>query len=75
MANELQTTLNEILADKQTNLKPENLKKGVTLLGVEGNLESGGSTEVPVKLFETQEEMQADVTAQEGDLAAYIRVN
>ena len=73
MANELQTTLNEILADKQTNLKPENLKKGVTLLGVEGNLESGGSTEVPVKLFETQEEMQADVTAQEGDLAVVYR--
>ena len=69
MANELQTKLDAILLDKNTNLLPGNLKKGVTLLGVEGNLEAGGSAEVPVKLFETQEEMQADPTAKEGDLA------
>ena len=53
MANELQTTLNEILADKQTNLKPENLKKGVTLLGVQGTLESGGSSDYNAKLVPT----------------------
>lgn len=41
MANELQETLNNILNDKNTNLLPENLKQGVTCLGVEGTLVSG----------------------------------
>ena len=39
MANELQTTLDNILEDKNTNLKPENLKSGVTCLGVTGALQ------------------------------------
>ena len=34
--NELQTNLDAILADKNTNLLSENLKSGVTLLGVNG---------------------------------------
>lgn len=38
MANELQIKLDAILEDKNTNLKPENLKAGVTCLGVEGVL-------------------------------------
>lgn len=47
MVNELQTKLDAILNDKNTNLKPENLKAGVTCLGVEGVMQSGvdGSTE------------------------------
>lgn len=70
MANELQTKLDAILADKNANLLPENLKKGITLLGVEGNLEegSGGSSEPsesyipehPVKIYSSVEELQAD---------------
>lgn len=36
MANDLQIKLDAILADKNTNLLPENLKSGVTLLGVNG---------------------------------------
>lgn len=45
--SELNDTLNEILQDKNTNLKPENLKAGITCLGVEGSMQSGvdGSTE------------------------------
>lgn len=39
MTNDLQTKLDSILADKNTNLKPENLKSGVTLLGINGTLE------------------------------------
>ncbi|MDE6947553.1 MAG: hypothetical protein K2P14_10270 [Anaeroplasmataceae bacterium] len=39
--NELQTTLNEILQDKNTNLKPENLRAGTTCLGVKGVAELG----------------------------------
>lgn len=42
--NELQTTLDNILNDKNTNLLPENLKKGITLLGIEGSLETGVMT-------------------------------
>ena len=34
---ELETLLNDILEDKNTNLTPENLKKGVTVLGIDGN--------------------------------------
>ena len=36
--NELQETLDSILDDKETNLKPENLRSGVSLLGVRGTL-------------------------------------
>lgn len=36
--NELQQVLNEIKTDKIANLKPENLKQGVTCLGVEGDI-------------------------------------
>lgn len=36
MSNKLQQTLDEILLDKNTNLLPENLKEGVTCLGVTG---------------------------------------
>lgn len=35
--NQLQTILDEILEDKNANLTPKNLKKGVTCLGVEGS--------------------------------------
>ena len=69
---ELQTVLNNILTDKNTNLKPENLKKDVTCLGVTGTLEvstaSGG-----VKQFATEEEMNADENPSEGDLAVVYR--
>lgn len=38
MTNELQTTLDNILEDKNTSLKPENLKQGVNVMGVTGTL-------------------------------------
>lgn len=37
MANILVDKLQDIKEDKNTNLKPENLRKGVTCLGVERN--------------------------------------
>lgn len=37
----LQENLNAIKLDKDTNLKPENLKAGVTCLGVKGTLTQG----------------------------------
>lgn len=39
MNNELQQNLDAILLDKNTNLKPENLKSGVTCLGITGTLQ------------------------------------
>ena len=68
MTNELQTKLDAILNDKNTNLLPEHLKAGVTCLGVRGNFE-GNTSDTPVKLFETVEKMNADTTADEDDLA------
>lgn len=44
MSNQLQDNLDAILQDKNTNLKPENLKEGVTCLGVEGTMDSGIDT-------------------------------
>ena len=35
--NQLQKILDEILEDKNANLTPKNLKKGVTCLGIKGN--------------------------------------
>ena len=60
----LQTIYNELM----TKLIPENLRSGVNLLNVTGTLEEGG-----VKLFKTIEEMRADTTAKEGDLAIVYR--
>ena len=42
--SELKTNLQEILQDKNTNLLPENLKQGVTCLGVEGTMDAGAMT-------------------------------
>ena len=40
MVNELQTKLDAIKLDKDTNLLPENLKKDITCLGITGTMES-----------------------------------
>lgn len=50
-------------------LTPEKLVKGNTILGIEGIAEAS----VGAKLFETEEEMQADSSAKEGDLAVVYR--
>ena len=74
MANELQTKLDAILLDKNTNLLPENLKKDVTCLGVTGTYEgSGGGTVEGVKQFSTIEEMNNSTGNKEGDLAVVYR--
>ena len=64
----LETKLNAILNDKLTNLKPENLKKGVTCLGVTGTLEASTSSG-GIKQFSTVEEMNSSTGNTEGDLA------
>ena len=70
--NELQQVLDNILEDKTTNLKPENLKVGVTCLGIEGTLEVSNSN---IKLFETIEDMNNDNEKVENTLAIVNKYN
>lgn len=70
---DLQTNLQQILDEKTQKIIPENIKKGVQIFDVVGTLESGGSSTGGVKLFETEEEMQADENAKDGDLAVVYR--
>lgn len=67
---ELETKLSQILEEKQNKIIPENIKKGIQIFDIEGTYEgnSGG-----VKLFETEEQMQQDLNANEGDLAVVYR--
>ena len=67
---ELETKLSQILVEKQSKIIPENIKKDIQIFDITGTYEgnSGG-----VKLFETEEAMQADINAQEGDLAVVYR--
>ena len=58
--------VNAVTSSIDSNIKPENIKKDVSILGVTGSLEPSSGQ---IKLFETQEEMQADDTAKLGDLA------
>ena len=69
---ELQNNLDAILLDKNTNLLPQNLKEGVTVLGVEGSLKVTGS-DSNIKLFETVEDMNNDPNPKEDDLAVVYR--
>ena len=69
---ELQNNLDAILLDKNTNLLPQNLKDGVTVLGVEGSLKVTGS-DSNIKLFETVKDMNSDPNPKEDDLAVVYR--
>lgn len=63
--SELKTNLEQILQEKETKIIPENIKKDIQIFDIIGTLESSSN----IKLFETQEDMQADSTAKDGDLA------
>lgn len=71
--SELKTNLDEILQEKQNKIIPENIKKDIQIFDVIGTYEGSGGTDYNVKLFETEEEMQADSSAKEGDLAVVYR--
>lgn len=51
--SDLKTNLQEILQDKNTNLLPENLKAGITCLGIEGTLEGETPVVKTVTCYET----------------------
>lgn len=67
---ELEVKLQQIWTEKQDKIKPENIKKDIQIFDITGTYEgnSGG-----VKLFETEEQMQQDPNANEGDLAVVYR--
>ena len=69
-SNTLEETLKSIKLDKDTNLLPENLKKGITVLGVDGTLESGSSN---IKLFDTVEDMNNDTSCEEGTIGVVLK--
>lgn len=67
---ELEQKLRDIADEKDSKILPENIKKDVQIFDVIGTYEgSGGGTVEGIKQFATEEEMQADSTAKEGDLA------
>ena len=72
MTSSLEDKLSLILEEKTTKIIPTNIKKDVQIFDVVGTYEGEGSSS-GVKLFETEEEMQADTTAKEGDLAVVYR--
>ena len=61
---------NDSIAD-MIGLTADKIVKGNSFLGIEGTAEAG--TTNGVKLFETEEQMQADTNANEGDLAVVYR--
>ena len=67
--SDLQTNLEQILQEKEQKIIPENIKSGVQIFDVIGTYEGSGQTTSGVKLFETEESMQADSSAKDGDLA------
>ena len=64
-------TINAVDNTIDQNITAGNIKKDVEILGVVGTLESGSSGDV--KLFATEQAMQADPNPSEGDLAVVYR--
>lgn len=71
--SELKTNLEAILQEKQDKIIPANIKKDIQIFDVIGTYTGNSGTDYEVKLFETEEEMQADKSAKEGDLAVVYR--
>lgn len=69
MEEQLKAGLEAILEEKNTKLLPENIKAGVTVLGVTGELTESPSNASNVRQFNSIEEMNASTGNQEGDLA------
>lgn len=65
-----------ILEEKLTDIIPENIREGVEIFDVVGTYKGGGTASdsaYKVKLFDTQEQMQADNTPKNDDLAIVYR--
>ena len=60
----LEENLQEIKNQKDTYIKPENLKEGITCFGITGTLTGNTTT----KIYDTVETMQADTTQADGTI-------
>lgn len=67
--SEIKEKILKVKEQKDTYIIPQNIKKDVKIFGVTGTYEGSSG----VKLFGTQQEMQADENPQEGDLAVVYR--
>lgn len=67
----LTENLEEIKRQKDTYIKPENIKKDITVFGITGTLEESNSNKV--KVFDTIDIMNNDTNAVEGDTALVLR--
>lgn len=63
-----QVTVNAVTSAIDNNITAGNIKKDVSILGVTGTYEGSGGGAGGVKLYESTAAMQADSSAQEGDL-------
>lgn len=64
--------VNSVTSSIDSNIKPENIKKDVSILGVTGTYD-GNQVENQVKVFETEELMNSDTNPQNGNLALVYR--
>ena len=63
----------QIKAEKDNKIIPNNIKKDVQIFDILGALEGGGGGSGDVKLFDTIANMQADLDPNEGDMAMVYR--
>lgn len=68
--SDLKTNLEQILQEKETKIIPENIKKDIQIFDITGTYEGNSGD---VKLFETEEAMQADPNTNQGDLAVVYK--
>ena len=64
--------VNAVTSSIDSNIKPENIKKDVSILGVTGTYDVN-QVENQVKVFETEELMNSDTNPQNGNLALVYR--
>lgn len=58
-------TVEAVTSDIDSNIQAENIKSGITILGVDGSFEGGRQT---VKIYNSEEEVKADTDRQVGDI-------
>ena len=68
-SNELQDTLDRILTEKNAKLIPENIKKGVTILGITGTFEATTEVQEQINTL-TQENATLTETINENNVIA-----
>lgn len=66
---ELTVKAPQFMVAEAIGLTADKIKKGETILKIDGTYEDGGTTDIPVKLFSSVEEMNSSTNNDVGDLA------